>query len=143
MSHLLQLGLANAIAAALLAAAVAAPAFVLRRRYPAVVHALWLLVLLKLVTPPLWKVPVSWHQPARDGARAGAVETVGAATEESTEVWVGSAETEVVPAPVPAPPPEPQTDWVAVAVWTVACVWVGGSLACLALIITRSVRFRR
>ena len=93
MSHLLQLGLANAIAAALLAAAVAAPAFVLRRRYPAVVHALWLLVLLKLVTPPLWKIPVSWHQPARDDTRAGAVETVGAATEESAEERVASGET--------------------------------------------------
>src|SRR3954463_16575744 len=143
MSHLLQLGLANAIAAALLAAAVAAPAFVLRRRYPAVVHALWLLVLLKLVTPPLWKIPVSWQQPARDGTRAGAVETVGAATEESAEERVASGETEIVDTPVLVPPPEPESDWAAVAVWSVGAVWVGGSLACLALIVTRSVRFRR
>src|SRR5258708_24772257 len=27
-------------------------------RKPAVAHALWLLVLLKLIVPPLWKVPV-------------------------------------------------------------------------------------
>src|ERR1700704_2555553 len=28
-------------------------------RKPALAHALWLLVLLKLIVPPLWKVPVS------------------------------------------------------------------------------------
>src|SRR6516162_10559053 len=29
-------------------------------RRPALVHCLWLLVLLKLVTPPLFRVPISW-----------------------------------------------------------------------------------
>src|SRR5437588_5191904 len=98
MSHLLQLGLTNALAATLLAAAVAAPALLLRRRYPAVVHALWLLVLLKLVTPPLWKVPVSWPQAVRHDAAA---ETVGAATGESAEEWVASDEVEAVEAMAP------------------------------------------
>src|SRR5207249_8996097 len=29
-------------------------------RRPALVHSLWLLVLLKLLTPPLWPIPLSW-----------------------------------------------------------------------------------
>src|SRR5258708_7735080 len=29
-------------------------------RKPALTHALWVIVLLKLITPPLWSVPVQW-----------------------------------------------------------------------------------
>src|SRR5829696_4384890 len=57
---LLHAGLTNAVAATVLAAAVA---LICRlppvRRRPAVVHGLWLVVLLKLVVPPLWAVSVS------------------------------------------------------------------------------------
>src|SRR5262245_33979449 len=58
MSTLLAIGLANAICAALLAV----PAFLASRygRRPALAHALWLLVLLKLVTPPLFRPPLAW-----------------------------------------------------------------------------------
>lgn len=52
MHELLRIGLCNALGAALLAV-VALLAGLLCRR-PALTHALWLLVLLKLVTPPLW-----------------------------------------------------------------------------------------
>jgi beta-lactamase regulating signal transducer with metallopeptidase domain len=54
---LLSAGLLNAAAAALLAIVI----LIVSRfcRNPAVVHALWLLVLLKLVTPPLISVPLS------------------------------------------------------------------------------------
>lgn len=56
MDSLLTIGLSNALAAAVLAV----PAVLVSRtgRRPALAHALWLLVLLKLVTPPLWWVPV-------------------------------------------------------------------------------------
>ena len=53
---LLHAGLGNALAAALLAPLVAAIGIVARR--PALMHALWVMVLLKLITPPLWSVPV-------------------------------------------------------------------------------------
>jgi hypothetical protein len=58
MGTLLDIGVSNAVMAALLALPAAAVGSVCRR--PAVVHCLWLLVLLKLVTPPLFRVPISW-----------------------------------------------------------------------------------
>jgi hypothetical protein len=51
--------LSNAVQAAVLATAAALLGWCLRRR-PAVVHALWVLVLLKLVTPSLVRVDVPW-----------------------------------------------------------------------------------
>jgi beta-lactamase regulating signal transducer with metallopeptidase domain len=51
--------LSNAVTATFLAFVVACLGRVLARR-PAVLHCLWLLVLLKLVTPPLYEVPVPW-----------------------------------------------------------------------------------
>jgi beta-lactamase regulating signal transducer with metallopeptidase domain len=53
---LLQIALVNAVLAALLACVVALIARKVRR--PALVHALWLVVLVKLVTPPAFEVPV-------------------------------------------------------------------------------------
>ncbi len=62
-SHLLlEWGLGNAAAAGLLALGAALGEVVFRRR-PAVRHALWLLVLLKLVTPPLW----TWEVGGKEG----------------------------------------------------------------------------
>src|SRR5581483_10026932 len=56
MSGLLETGLSNAVMATVLALLVASLALVCRR--PAVLHGLWLLVLLKLITPPLVSVPL-------------------------------------------------------------------------------------
>ncbi len=55
MDDLFRIGLTNAAWATALAVAVAALAWFMRRR-PAVVHVLWLLVLIKLVTPSLTQV---------------------------------------------------------------------------------------
>jgi beta-lactamase regulating signal transducer with metallopeptidase domain len=56
VSALLQIGLINAAVAILLACAVA---LIGRRvRQPALMHALWIIVLVKLVTPPIFEVPV-------------------------------------------------------------------------------------
>ena len=56
MSALLQIGLINAAVATLLACAVA---LVGRKvRQPALMHALWIIVLVKLVTPPVIEIPV-------------------------------------------------------------------------------------
>src|SRR6516162_6747393 len=54
----LQIGLTNAALAMVLALAVAGVARWCGR--PVLVHALWLLVLLKLVTPPLVIIPIAW-----------------------------------------------------------------------------------
>jgi beta-lactamase regulating signal transducer with metallopeptidase domain len=70
----LSVGLANAVVAGLLALGVAAVGIGARGR-PALRHGLWLLVLLKLVTPPLWKVPVAWVGVGAPGATVVAFET--------------------------------------------------------------------
>jgi beta-lactamase regulating signal transducer with metallopeptidase domain len=62
---LLQFGLENGILAALLAIFVALLALLFRGR-PALVHGLWLLVLLKLVTPPLVALPLPWPAEVSD-----------------------------------------------------------------------------
>jgi len=58
MDALLRIGLANALLATLLALVVAAVSRVWRR--PALSHGLWLLVLFKLLMPPLIAVPLPW-----------------------------------------------------------------------------------
>jgi beta-lactamase regulating signal transducer with metallopeptidase domain len=58
MDTLVHLGLLNAVLATLLALLAAAARWL--RFRPALVHALWLLVLLKLLTPPFVAVPVTW-----------------------------------------------------------------------------------
>jgi WD40 repeat protein/beta-lactamase regulating signal transducer with metallopeptidase domain len=71
MSLLVWAALANAACAAVLA--LVAVLVGRRCRRPAVLHALWLLVLVKLVTPPLWPVRLGWlaeDAPAADPAPA-------------------------------------------------------------------------
>jgi WD40 repeat protein/beta-lactamase regulating signal transducer with metallopeptidase domain len=58
MSTVLQLGLANAACAAVLALLAYGAGRRLQR--PALAHGLWLLVLIKLVTPPVVPLPVAW-----------------------------------------------------------------------------------
>src|SRR6516225_11506259 len=58
MGTLLEIGLSNAIMAVVLAVPAAAVGLIWRR--PALAHCLWLLVLFKLVTPPLWPVHIPW-----------------------------------------------------------------------------------
>lgn len=58
METLLQVGLGNALLATALAVVAAGVGRLWRR--PALVRGLWLLVLLKLVTPPLWPVAIPW-----------------------------------------------------------------------------------
>jgi beta-lactamase regulating signal transducer with metallopeptidase domain len=76
METLLQISLTNAVAATLLALIVGCIGLVCRR--PALMHGLWLLVLLKLVTPPLLLIPIDWPTPP------GAVSNPPAATAEPT-----------------------------------------------------------
>src|ERR1700722_15873033 len=69
MDTLLQVALSNAAVATALAL-IAGVASVVWRRRPALVHGLWLLVLLKLLTPPLARVPVPGLLPAANMATA-------------------------------------------------------------------------
>ena len=58
MERLVEVGLSNALMAGALAVFAAMVGLICRR--PALVHALWLLVLIKLVTPPLVPLPLGW-----------------------------------------------------------------------------------
>ena len=71
MATILQIGFENAATATVLAALTALLAWRLKGR-PAVIHCLYIVVLLKLVTPPLWRVPII---PAPAAAAAAAAET--------------------------------------------------------------------
>jgi beta-lactamase regulating signal transducer with metallopeptidase domain len=76
MAALLQIGLANAAAAALLAVVALVAGRYCRR--PAVLHGLWLLVILKLVTPPVVPLPLrGW--PALPAEPTPAAPVAGAA----------------------------------------------------------------
>jgi beta-lactamase regulating signal transducer with metallopeptidase domain len=70
MNTLVEIGLANAAAALLLALLALAAGRVCKR--PALVHGLWLLVLIKLVTPPVLPVKLPWLPPAPPPANAAA-----------------------------------------------------------------------
>jgi beta-lactamase regulating signal transducer with metallopeptidase domain len=159
VDDLLNLGLSNAVAAALLALVAVAVGAVCRR--PALVHGLWLLVLLKLVTPPLVRVPVAWpaaSEPAVVDTSFPAVESPSAPPadrdqppaplpigEMPTRVFVvvddesddpaGSAEAATI---APAAAAEPS--W-----WPrlLPALWPAGSLCWFALALVRLARFGR
>src|SRR5690242_19284020 len=59
MEALIHVGLLNALFAAILAVIVAGFAILCRRR-PAVVHALWVLVLVKFLVPSVCPVEIPW-----------------------------------------------------------------------------------
>ena len=73
MTTLLTIGLSNAAAVAILTPMVAIAARGLKNR-PALVHGLWLLVLLKVVTPPLFTLPIGplFPDPDATDSRIGA-----------------------------------------------------------------------
>lgn len=77
MNLLLEIGLSNAIAAGVLALVASVASHFCRR--PAITHGLWLLVLLKLITPPLVHVPLPWPTSAEPAA---------AAPTDSSQAWV-------------------------------------------------------
>jgi beta-lactamase regulating signal transducer with metallopeptidase domain len=56
---LLRAGFSNAVAASLMGIVVACFSRLFARR-PALLHGLWVLVLLRLVTPPIYEVPIPW-----------------------------------------------------------------------------------
>ena len=85
MRWLLEATLSNAVIATAMALAVVALARFLRHR-PAVVHAMWLIVLLKLVTPPLVFVPVNFGWEARP---ASIIASSGSALEFPGDVRLG------------------------------------------------------
>lgn len=97
LHSLLYVALSNAAAALVLALAVA----VLSRSgsRPALIHALWVLVLLKLVTPPVIHVPLPWPTPNLAALLPSTAEPVEAGEESPSDA---SAERAASPTPTAA-----------------------------------------
>lgn len=171
METFLGIGLGNAVLATVLALGAAAVGA--RCRRPALLHCMWMIVLLKLLTPPMWRVDVGALLPER-----------AARTE-----WAGGLGSEIAMADVPgdeepdwrrasgdAEPGEPvvsipsqpsadvreraaskpsvsasQVSLPTVAgglparwpEWMAVLVWAGGSVVCGVVIVGRVVRFGR
>jgi beta-lactamase regulating signal transducer with metallopeptidase domain len=159
---LLHAGLSNAVSATILALFVACLARFLVRR-PAVLHCLWLLVLVKLVTPPLYEVPVAL--PAEFlGAPEPAPAPIplpSAPGEEDLVYMVAPVEEDAAPdlavgalvvksAPVSGEHPAAVRPSGAGAAWLsidwmrlLVVIWLAGSVATLGVSAIRICRFRR
>jgi beta-lactamase regulating signal transducer with metallopeptidase domain len=129
MTHWMHLGLSNAVVAALIALAAAVVTWRGRCR-PALAYGLWLLVLVKLVTPPLVSVPLSW--PQRDPEAEPVAEV-------SCPAMAGPVVAAEAPSGIELTPPETPADWRAM----IAGAWLAGSLAFAALAAWRVARLAR
>jgi beta-lactamase regulating signal transducer with metallopeptidase domain len=147
MTPLLEVALANAVLALPLAALAAASSWI---RRPAVTHALWLLVLLRLFMPPIWRVPLpewAWKIAAKE--RVGAVTTAPPVLEPERPLrpeWAAAVVESASPSPVPDAPPEnepaPETPSFSCQS-IVTTFWLGGTVAVLGLAIARGTAFSR
>jgi beta-lactamase regulating signal transducer with metallopeptidase domain len=149
----------NAVVAAGLAVLALAVGLTLRR--PALTHALWLLVLLKLLTPPLYPIHLSWLTPPDSTPAASAAlrieeraateaneempavaGTLAEAEEEPPRVALALVphEEEEEPATAASSPQSPtQGSWLP----ALLVVWLVGTLVWFALAVVRVVSFRR
>jgi beta-lactamase regulating signal transducer with metallopeptidase domain len=147
MDLFLRVGLGNAVAATLLALAAAAVGRLARR--PALAHGLWLLVLLKLLTPPLWQVPVPWPVggPPPATAEVPPAPALPADTTTATAATGAPDEPSALPEqPARAGPLPPRTVPQAAADLgkvTVCAVWLGGALVWWGVAAVRVRGFRR
>jgi beta-lactamase regulating signal transducer with metallopeptidase domain len=144
VERLFTLGLANAAAATALAFVVALVARCLRGR-PVMAHCLWLLVMVKLVTPPLFQVPVpgglTWTVEAAEAADPGRSELVAPATIVPIEVIVDDLKADAPSDGDQAAAPGLFGSWELSE--TLKALWLCGSGLVLALAAVRIVRFRR
>jgi beta-lactamase regulating signal transducer with metallopeptidase domain len=161
-------GILNALFAAILAVIMAGLAVLFRRR-PAVVHALWILVLVKFLVPSVYPVEIPWWRPSPaqlDGPETVVVQEnvdprtilVDQLSEPREDVSPESAVSEPQPVGVlqptgenlepavtgPTIPPNPnagpvQLSWERI----VGMVWLTGSLTWLVIAAIRIVRFQR
>jgi beta-lactamase regulating signal transducer with metallopeptidase domain len=145
----------NAACAAGLAVVVAALVVIVRR--PAFANRAWLVVLLKLVAPPLVAVPVVWHTAAHEAANVPQTEEYSPAIvappielpdveaiepDPATAALPDAAAVVVVPPEPPADAPNDAAEAVPVRRW-LGFAWLAGALGYWSLVAVRVVRFRR
>ncbi|MDG3004575.1 M56 family metallopeptidase [Paludisphaera mucosa] len=148
MEDLMGTALTNALGAAVLGTIVAGLSLILVRR-PAVVHCLWVVVLLKLVTPPLFEVsvgPFETEAPAREVA-APVADFEPAVVRFEME-WPPAetfAAAELAPEPIVAAAARPVAwSFDPALAWRIfGAAWLAGALATAALAAVRVLRFQR
>jgi beta-lactamase regulating signal transducer with metallopeptidase domain len=148
MEPFLRAALANAVLVALLAPVVAVAGRLGRR--PALRHALWLLLLLKLVTPPLVPVPISWPEPAppalpvADRSIDHYPLTLPVVLSDPVGTDAAGPPDDAVADPLPVFPKGAAIPHLVLS-WQHAllAVWLAGSLAWCLLVLGRSLRFQR
>lgn len=141
MEELMRAALTNALTATALAAVAAGLALILARR-PAVVHCIWVVVLLKLVTPPLIEVPIAPFVPEP----APTPELVAVSPEDLE--WVDWEAVEAVEADEFYETAEavagPSWEFDPALAWKgLGALWLAGSLATAVLAGARILRFQR
>ncbi len=159
MDDLLSIAVSNAVAATILAVAAIAVGAVCRR--PALVHGLWLLVLLKLVTPPLVYIPVAWpmgteserevvirEEPAIEPSGGSRFARPTLQPQEQTAPVADLPESEEGVADIEALPPSEEPSRpasVAPDLWPqmLRIAWAVGALAWFVLVLERLHHFRR
>lgn len=166
MATILEIALSNALMAAVLALIAFAVSKLWRR--PAVAHALWVLVLLKLVTPSLFRVEIPWSMTTLEVQPDEVLATSAPGTLVATtdEAAAGTAAVPVFPEldPVlssaativtnesvddplwPEPAVAPTLDWSMIlgsAPAGLLTLWITGSLAWFALLVYRIALFQR
>jgi bla regulator protein blaR1 len=147
---LLDIGLRNALGATVLAALVAGLRCVCRR--PALLHSLWLLVLLKLVAPPLLPLRLLPHPPLRetvaeqpapgpatDGSHDPAPDAGEPAADAPPAAGIEFEAGPTTPAPAASQKPPQLPGWRPV----VLSLWLTGSVLWWTLAGLRLARFRR
>jgi beta-lactamase regulating signal transducer with metallopeptidase domain len=141
METLLYIGLCNAVLATLFALLAAAVSLVVRR--PALCHSLWLLVFLKLITPPLYHVALPALAAVKDVA---AEETMAELQPVSggNPLDLPAAKSPVLPQtsslPLTVRKPRPTSfSWQQV----VALAWLTGAVLWWAMALSRTLRFQR
>jgi beta-lactamase regulating signal transducer with metallopeptidase domain len=156
-----QLVLGNAVAATVLALLASAVGLVCRR--PALVHSLWVLVLIKLITPPIWHVELFQlpTSPARETAETPVPPFHSVTTEDADlrecprEDWVqGDGDENLVLIREEAAPPgaqdsAPLDSPTSASLWNGSfwkpllwSVWLSGTLAWLLVASIRVIRFQ-
>jgi beta-lactamase regulating signal transducer with metallopeptidase domain len=162
MDTLEQVVLTNAVMATALALLASAVGLVCRR--PALVHSLWLLVLIKLITPPIWQVEI-FQLPAasqEQSISAATVDPQAVNTEiadlceyqrENHEGLKNDGKRVLAPEEFPSAerlpdsflvdsPTQGMWQWASLRpfLWT---VWLTGTLAWLLIVVVRIIRFQR
>src|SRR5207245_405226 len=109
-------------------------------RRPAIAHVLWLLVLLRLFAPPVWRVTLpQWRaDPVRVANEAAPPTQLPPAAPPLTHEFAAVPNLAAPPPPPAAPPGAALTGPV-----IVVTIWLGGSALCLGVALTRGWRFHR